>query len=125
MPWSAQKSSAQTEQRCEQASQAQWSCRQITRVAGGRPQWGHASNQADTPLRDRCALNVARRPRDDSSCHSARCMRTAASMRDRKSTRLNSKSLAYLVCRLLLEKKKKLLLTRRSSVAQKPLLAPG
>src|SRR5687767_6277036 len=26
---------------------------------------------------------------------------------DRKSTRLNSKSLAYLVCRLLLEKKKK------------------
>src|SRR2546425_5158429 len=27
--------------------------------------------------------------------------------RDRKSTRLNSRSLAYLVCRLLLEKKKK------------------
>src|SRR5438034_11634977 len=72
MPWSAQKSSAQTEQRCEQASQAQCSCRQTTSVVGGRPQWGHASNQADTPLRDRCALNVARRPRDDSSCHSAR-----------------------------------------------------
>src|SRR6266566_636808 len=79
MPWSAQKSSAQTEQRDVQASQPQWSCRQITRLAGGRPQCGHASNQADSPLRDRCPLKVARRPCADSSCHSARCIRTLAS----------------------------------------------
>src|SRR5712691_10485245 len=38
MPWSAQKSSAQTEQRDEHASQPQWSWRQITRLVGGRPQ---------------------------------------------------------------------------------------
>jgi len=38
--------------------------------------------QAAAPVdpRDRCALNVARRPRSDSSCHSARCIRTVASM---------------------------------------------
>src|SRR2546425_6128895 len=102
--------------------------------------------------KDRCALNVARRPRSDSSCHSARCIRTAASMSCKGCTtavtwlRLISsvrrrsasavtvpmasgsacslridtalaerseehtselQSLAYLVCRLLLEKKKK------------------
>src|SRR5207249_10084797 len=32
IPWSLQKSSAQTEQRDEHASQPQWSCRQITRA---------------------------------------------------------------------------------------------
>src|SRR2546428_422376 len=44
MPWSLQKSSAQTEQRVEHASQLQWSCRQTTRAVGGPPQCGPASN---------------------------------------------------------------------------------
>src|SRR5437870_966505 len=78
MPWSAQKSSAQTEQRDVQASQPQWSCRQITRLAGGRPQCGHASNQADPPLRDRCALKVPRRPCADSTYHTAGSTRPAS-----------------------------------------------
>src|SRR6266851_2801705 len=58
MPCSAQKSSPQTEHRDEHASQPQWSCRQITRLVGGRPQCGHATIQAAAPLSDRCALNV-------------------------------------------------------------------
>src|SRR6266516_7855790 len=76
VPCSTQKSSPHTEQRCEQASQPQWSCRQIPSVAGGRPQCGHASDQPDTPLSDRCAANV-----------------------DRKSTRLNSshRTISYAV----------------------------
>src|SRR2546430_6835486 len=80
IPCSLQKSSAQTEQRDEHASQPQWSCRQITRAVGERPQCGHASTQPDPPLRDRWALNGARRPCADSSCHSARCIRTVASI---------------------------------------------
>src|SRR3712207_7287506 len=41
--------------------------------------------------------------------------------RDRKSTRLNSQSRQYLVCRLLLEKKKKILLITSSAVLSKTL----
>src|SRR3712207_7780511 len=54
----------------------------------------------------------ARRPvrianRVDEAMVTTRRHNMTATMRDRKSTRLNSQSRQYLVCRLLLEKKKK------------------